>query len=239
MFAKKKFTCFTPAGAARFLVGVAALLALAAPALAQSTFSATYCTYTQGGWGAPPNGNNPGTILKNNFSFVYPSGFVEVGIPGTGGFSMTFTTAKAIEVYLPAGKTANALNADLLNPTSSPSGVFGGQVLALQLGLDFNFAGIIGNPGFLNLVFFDTNTSFDGLTVLDVLAAANWALGGGSLADVAGVDHSDFSIRGNISGTHNLNDLVSFLNQGFDNCIPSDWVKQHLMESGSPPPPPG
>src|SRR6185369_8247099 len=26
--------------------------------------SAAYATYTQGGWGAPPNGNNPGMLLK-------------------------------------------------------------------------------------------------------------------------------------------------------------------------------
>ena len=62
-----------------------------------------FCTYTQGGWGAPPNGGNPGTILANNFATVYPSGFVEVGVPGAAGFSMKFTSAAAIQAYLPAG----------------------------------------------------------------------------------------------------------------------------------------
>src|SRR5262245_22533782 len=50
------------------------------------------CTYTQGGWGAKPNGNNPASLLANNFIAVYPSG-VEVGIPGAGGYSMKFTSS--------------------------------------------------------------------------------------------------------------------------------------------------
>src|SRR5215831_21344938 len=87
------YRLFKPVGAVRFLVGVAAMLVLAAPALAQ-TFAPGdgFCTYTQGGWGAVPQGNNPGTILHNNFSTVF-GGFVEVGIPGIPGsapYSMQF-----------------------------------------------------------------------------------------------------------------------------------------------------
>src|SRR5215467_14772630 len=49
------YRLFKPVGAVRFLVGVAAMLVLAAPALAQ-TFAVGdgFCTYTQGGWGAVP-----------------------------------------------------------------------------------------------------------------------------------------------------------------------------------------
>jgi hypothetical protein len=84
-----------------------------------------FCTYTQGGWGGTPNGNNPASILANNFATVYPSG-VEIGIPGDDGYSMKFTSAAAIGAYLPATKTAGTLTDDLVNPTSSSSGVFGG-----------------------------------------------------------------------------------------------------------------
>ena len=114
--------------------------------------------------------------------------------------------------YLPAGGKPHALIADLVNPTSSPSGVFGGQVLALQLNVDFSATG--GLPGgFGSLTLSGTGTSFDGMMLSQILAAANLALGGGSLLDST------------------LNDLVSLLNQGFDNCYPSGWVQDHLTPS--------
>jgi len=38
-----------------------------------------YTTYTQGGWGNDPNGNNPGWVLASNFSTVYTSNSVSIG----------------------------------------------------------------------------------------------------------------------------------------------------------------
>jgi hypothetical protein len=90
------------------------------------------------------NGSNPGAILASNFSTVYPGGFVAVGIPGSSGYSMKFKSAPAVNAYLPASSTPAALTADLINPTSSSSGVFGGQVLALELNVDFSTAAING-----------------------------------------------------------------------------------------------
>ena len=214
------YRLFKPVGAVRFLVGVAALLVLAAPALAQTFVAGDFCTYTQGGWGAVPQGNNPGTILHNNFSTVF-GGFVEVGIPGSAGFSMQFITADAITAYLPAGGKPKPLDKDYPNPITTPSGVFGGQVLALQLNMLYDSA-------FGDLTIINTGTSFDGMTVAAVLDAANQALGGGALP-------SGYTLS-------NLNDLASFLNQGFDNCLPSGWAQQYLTPAsggggGSPPPP--
>jgi len=170
------YRLFKPVGAVRFLVGVAALLVLAAPALAQ-TFAVGdgFCTYTQGGWGAVPQGNNPATILysNNNFSTVF-GGSVEVGIPGSAGYSMTFSSPAAITAYLPAGGKPKPLAQDYPDPITTNSGVFGGQVLALQLNVlyDSAFGDLtINNPG----------TYFDGMTVAAVLDAANQALGGGGL----------------------------------------------------------
>ncbi len=171
------------------------------------------CSYTQGGWGAPPNGGNPGMILLNNFAAVYPSG-VEVGIPGAGGFSMKFTAPAAIEAYLPAGSTAGALTADLINPGSSPAGVFGGQVLALQLSVDFSAAGIIGGGAYGNLVLVDGSSPFNGKTVSYILQQANKLLGGGS---VPGVSISQ------------MNDLVDNLNKAFDNCTTTGWASSHFQ----------
>ena len=170
-----------------------------------------YCSYTQGGWGAPPSGTNPGFILSLNFASVYLTG-VAVG----GTYTMTFTSAFAIEAYLPAGGTANALTGNLANPTSTSAGVFGGQVLALRLNVDFNdkliIDGVDGPISSLKLI--GTGGSLDGQSVAQILAAAQTALGGGALP-------SGYSIS-------SLNSLVSLLNEAFDNCVPSVWAQTHL-----------
>jgi hypothetical protein len=156
-----------------------------------------YTTYTQGGWGAPPHGNNPGMLLKNNFATVYPGGFVAIG----GTNKLTFTSALSIENFLPQGGTAGALAASATNPTSSAAGVFAGQVLALQLSVDFSNKGI--KNGGLALLHVASGP-LAGKTVAQVLAYANAALGGDGLP--AG-----------ISSISQLNDIVDKINNNFDN----------------------
>ncbi len=179
-----------------------------------------FCGYTPGGWGAPPNGGNPGQILKDNFATVYPGGFVEVGIPGNSGYSAKFTSAAAIEAYLPDGGTPGALTGDLVNPTSTPAAVFGQHVLALRLNVDFSAAGIIGGSGgsLGVLVLNDSGSPLNGMTVNQILAAANTALGGGALP--AGMSISQ------------LNDLLNNFNNAFDNCSANGWAVAHLLPGG-------
>src|SRR3712207_8860774 len=45
------------------------------------------CTYTQGGWGSDPSGNNPGQRLHANFARVYPNGLT-VGVKGQGSMQI-------------------------------------------------------------------------------------------------------------------------------------------------------
>jgi hypothetical protein len=170
-----------------------------------------FCTYTQGGWGSPPSGGNPGSILEDNFGFVY-GGDLVVGT----GFAMTFNAASNVQAYLPAGGKPGALIADSTNPTSTSAGVFGGQVTALKLNVDFNDAGVIdGLLGSISgLVLQGTGGSLDGQTVAAILAAAEQALGGGPLP--AGYTLSS------------INDLVDELDNAFDGCDPSDWAQIHL-----------
>jgi hypothetical protein len=174
-----------------------------------------FCTYSQGGWGGSPNGG-PGRILADNFATVYPTG-VEVGIPGAGGYSMQFTSSAAVGAYLPANSTAAVLNADLINPLTSSSGVFGGQILALQINVDFNNANIItGTKGNMSsLILTNTGTSLDGQTVAQILAVSNTALGGGVMP-------SGFTPA-------TLNTLVANLDLSFDGCTPSEWAQTHLV----------
>ncbi len=155
-----------------------------------------FVTYTQGGWGGPDN-SGPGTIRKNNFATVFPSGLTI----GGGSNKATFTTSNAIKNYLPAGGTAGALSGVSVNPVTTSSGVLGGQITALMLNVYFDSAGVIGpNPVKLgNLVI--ASGPFQGKTVYEFLAIANLALSGAS----TGYTFSQ------------INDAATAINENFDN----------------------
>lgn len=155
-----------------------------------------YTTYTQGGWGAAPRGNNPGMLLLNNFATVYPGGFVQIG----GTKNLRFTSASGVENFLPQGGTAGALAISAVNPTTSAAGVFAGQVLALQLSVDFSIKGVKGAGLQLLKV---ASGPLAGKTVAEVLAYANAALGGDGLP--AGISFAT------------LNEVVDKINNNYDN----------------------
>jgi hypothetical protein len=147
-------------------------------------------------------------LLSLNFDSVFPSG-ITVG----GTFTMTFTSAKAVECYLPAGGTPGSLTKTCTNPTrAKAAGVFGGQVLALKISV--GMSGPVTAGGLGTLVLHDTGTSLDGQTIAQILAAAEVALGGG--ATPAGFTLST------------LNDLITNFNEAFDNGVPSAWAVAHL-----------
>ncbi|MBI5686429.1 MAG: hypothetical protein HZC54_15260 [Verrucomicrobia bacterium] len=173
----------------------------------------TFYSYTQGGWGATPRGNNPASILAASFAAVYPNDLV-LG----SGCTLRFTSAAAVRAYLPAGGPPAALTASLVDPTSTSAGVFGGQVTALRINVDFSAAGVTVGPGgpvgAMRIV--GTGTPLDNLTVAQALAIAEAALGDGLLP--AGMT------------LPNLNDLVTDLNEAFDNGIQSVWARNHLAK---------
>lgn len=161
-----------------------------------------YTTYTQGGWGAPPAGNNPGMLLQNNFAAVYGASGVTIGLPGVSGkYHLKFTSATAIRNFLPAGGAPKALKASATNPTTSAAGVFAGQVLAAKLSVSFSAAGVTA-PG-LGSLKVAAGYPLAGQTVSQVLALAEQALGGGALP--SGVTFSA------------LNDVMTRINENFDN----------------------
>lgn len=164
-------------------------------------------TVTQGGWGSPPHGNNPGAILKANFTSVFGAAGVTIGCPAPGG-SLTFTSAHAIQDFLPQGGTPGTLAAgNSTNPTTSAAGVFAGQVLALQLNVDFSGPVFPAGLGSFQL----TSGPASGLTVDQVLGLANRALGGCLTA----ADIALLTGRG-ITTISQLNDIVDSINQRFD-----------------------
>jgi ABC-type transporter Mla subunit MlaD len=68
--------------------------------------------------------------------------------------------------------------------------------------------------GFGDLTLVNTGTSLDGSTVSEILAIANQALAGNGLP--VGYSFSD------------LNELITNLNESWDNCVESEWAQQHL-----------
>ena len=164
-----------------------------------------FTTYVQGSWGT--SSSAAGTLLTANFNSVYAATFntVTVGLPTTG-FTMTFDAPTAVFNYLPAGGSPGTLNGNLLDPTSTSSGTFGGDVLALQFDVDFSKAGFLvhssGIPfGSLVLQNFSTLPALNGLTVSQFLGDANTCLGGGSCIESIGVmDTVTADLTGSFSG---------------------------------------
>ena len=192
------------------------------------------CTNTQYGWE-----NFSLQILTDNYYNVYANSFgvVEVGIPGSLGYSLTFSSTSHIVDYFVASGTPSVLTADLVDPTTSSSGVFGGEVLALQLTVDFSEAGYLtgsSNLKYGNLVLgkfangdnisdYYTTTpltqqqadAINGKTVSQILVEANVVLGGGSGTCNLSVEQ--------------LSVLVSELNGAFAGCIPGSFAQKHIF----------
>ena len=98
---------------------------------------------------------------------------------------MSFSSASALEAYLPATGPIGPLTADLSNPTSSSSGAFGSAVASLQLNVQFSDAGLLVGTsdlrfGNLTLCGYSTLPALNGTRIRDLLAMANTLLGGGS-----------------------------------------------------------
>src|ERR1035438_5646243 len=114
-------------------------------ALGVSFTNGDIITYEQASWGDTSDGTDAEALLLANYDSVYAStsGQFEVGIPGPSGFSMLFTDASHLILYLPDGGAVGPLDSDVLNPTSPVSGAFGGDVTALKLNIDFSDAGVL------------------------------------------------------------------------------------------------
>ena len=175
-------------------------------------------THTQVMWGTA-NGT-AATLLSSRFFTVYPNGVVEIGVPGAAGFSAVFTAPSSIVTYLPASGTLGPLSGDLIDPSSTSSGAFGGEVLALTLNVDFSaYTGGTSGIAFGGLTLCGLSTmSLNGTTVSGFLALANTLLGGGS---------NGYSIT-------ELTPIAAELNNAFTTGAPSTWAQDHLVNGACP-----
>jgi hypothetical protein len=109
------------------------------------------------------------------------SGIVGVGSP----ISMSFTSSSTVLGFLPQSGPVGPLAGAALDPATTSSGAFGGDVLALRLNVDFSDAGAtLGSSklrfGNLTLCKFSALPLLNGMTVRQFLGAVNSLLGGGS-----------------------------------------------------------
>jgi hypothetical protein len=174
-------------------------------------------TYGQGIWGGTPGVEPGATLLMADFDTVYGSeGGVVVGSPSN--FTMIFTDPADVLAYLPSILAYAPLDASVLNPISTSSGAFGGDVLALEFNVDFSDAGFLpaasGIPfGDLLLEGFSTLPQLDGLTVRQFLGDMNTLLSGGS--SIVSID--------------DLGTILSLLNASFSDGVPEQFAQDHLV----------
>jgi hypothetical protein len=146
-------------------------------------------TQTQGGWGADPSGENPGTYLHANFDEAFPDGIV-VGCD----YTITLTSAQAVTDFLPNTGSPKALTQNYTDSGALPGNTLAGQVVALTLSIGFDETFADFGEASTNLADAVVTTGpFEGWTVAQVLAEAEKVLGGcdsdyeaGDLAEALG-----------------------------------------------------
>lgn len=170
-------------------------------------------TATQAAWG--DTSSSAYGVLAANFSSLYGANALVVG----GTNSLRFTSASAVDVFLPASGSPSVLTATLTNPMSSSAGEYGGQVLALQLNTDLS--SLLGNSvalGDLRICGFSAVPSVNGQTVDEFLTTANWILGGGSAT----------------FGAATANVVANLINNAFVDGAPSTFAQENLVAGPCP-----
>ncbi|MDI9608989.1 MAG: SdrD B-like domain-containing protein [Candidatus Verstraetearchaeota archaeon] len=181
----------------------------------RSFFAGLYITYTRQQWSSEP------TLTAGNFSAAYPSGFVEIGRPGTAeNYSIIWTNVTTMRTYLPNSYPSTQLTQDYINPGTYPAGQFGANVLALELNVRFSERSISIFPtGFGNLRLYNYHPSVNGKSVAEILSVANQVLGGASVSSLL----PGFTIDG-------LNNLLAQLNSAFMyGSSDISWANQYLF----------
>ena len=166
-------------------------------------------TQTQGGWGASPAGNNPGTYLHANFQAAFGDSFTVGCYPNN--YYVKLTSAQAVTDLLPAGGKGAPLSTSYTNPASLKN-VLVGQLVALKLSVGFDNAD--GNFGqsavpLGNMII--GSGPFKGNTVADFLAIGEQVLGGCS---------TDFSVQQIVETATSINENFDdgTINKGFLVC---------------------
>ncbi|MEY2487236.1 MAG: hypothetical protein QOH39_2884 [Verrucomicrobiota bacterium] len=206
------------------LLSLVALLTLSSPpaAPASSFAPGDFHTYGQAEWASDPTATN---LLQGDFGLVYGStgGTLRVG---TAMLSITFDGGNFVIAYLPASGPPGPLNEELDDPTNTSSGVYGGDVTALALNVDYSAFGLLLGTSTLHFGeltlkgFTGALAGLNGMLVKDFLALNETALGGGS---------TPISIA-------NLDPVLQQVNGSFTTGVLTQFAQAHLEAPCVPPP---
>jgi hypothetical protein len=178
-------------------------------------------TYDESEWGDPSQPAQ--ALLEANFDSVYASNGGVFLIGENTGYFLAFTGAEFLADYLPAEGVPGTLDSDLVNPTITSAGTFGGFVAALKLDTDFSNAGLLSHPpglplGDLVLTGFSGNeSSLNGLTVEQFLLLDEATLAGQSTS----IGVSDMTL------------VTGGITVAFDDGQPTSFAQDHLIAPGS------
>jgi len=166
-------------------------------------------TQTQGGWGASPAGNNPGTYLHANFEAAFGESLTVGCYPNN--YYVQLTSAQAVTDLLPAGGKGAPLTASYTNPASLKN-VLVGQLVALKLSVGFDYADDNFGQSAVplgNMII--ANGTFKGNTVADFLKIGEEVLGG---------CNTDFSAQQIVETATSINENFDdgTINKGFLVC---------------------
>lgn len=129
--------------------------------------------------------DTPGCISDENFSTVFPFGLTvgdgDLDLNPLDGNGAKWTSSGVIKDFLSDGGPPSVLRIDLLNPLVTSSGVFGGQLVAAKLNVEFSLAGVfptLGPVPITDLVYDNPGHPLDGFTIADIIAIADIAISG-------------------------------------------------------------
>jgi hypothetical protein len=134
-----------------------------------------------------------------------------------------WTNASAVEAYLPDGSTPGVLTGNLTDPTWTPAGVLGSQILALRLNVAYSCSGVFTYLGLLDgdscygeqTVPHDCgNGKFDGILINSFLAIADSVVGGE-------ISKAQLKVKYNAK-LSDVNFTASCLNEQFSEGIDND-----------------
>ena len=191
-------------------------------ARADSWSAGAVVTYDQSDWGDQTN--VAGMLMDDKFDSIYASagGIFEIGSTTPGNF-MVFTGATSLLAYLPTSGLPGPLDANLVNPITSSSGLFGGEVAALKLNLDFSNAGLIPNSSGLLL----------GNLVLTGLSGQESPLNGLTIAQFLPLSEAALSGQATSIGLTDIDNITANINDAFDEGQVDSFAQNHLIAPGS------
>jgi hypothetical protein len=172
-----------------------------------------FCTFTSNEWGLPcprdgncgPRNGNPACLLEDYFDVVFPNGVMIGDDTGPGMHYALWTSADAVEDFLPSPGNLGVLTEDLIDPERTPAGFLADAILSLRLNCEFSCSGTFATASaftrlsdcFSDFVIPDScGSRFAGMTVGEFLELADQVVGGNTAVlepYSAGLVHVNFT----------------------------------------------